>query len=64
MKVTTWADINGIPTVFCVTDDEETTEFGRFPSEAEAAAFLQGFLAGQANWSDPADLNAAAGSEA
>jgi hypothetical protein len=46
---------------FRVTDDEEATEYSRFPSEAEANAFLQGFFAGQANrdnLADPAALNA------
>jgi hypothetical protein len=64
VKVTNWADINGVPTLFRVMNDSERTEYGRFPSEAEANAFLQGFLAGQANWNnldgpaDPADLSA------
>jgi len=61
MKVTYWRDGHGTPTVFCVMDDSERTEYGRFPSEAEANAFLQGFLAGQADWGnldDPPALNA------
>jgi len=61
MKVTGCPDIHGAPMFFRVTDDEEATEYSRFPSEAEANAFLQGFLAGQANWNnldDPAALSA------
>ena len=67
MKVTYWRDGHGTPTVFCVMDDSERTEYGRFPSEAEANAFLQGFIAGAAMplnevepaLSDPAALSAA-----
>jgi len=59
MKVTAPPDIHGAPMFFRVTDDNGKTEYGRFPSEAEANAFLQGFLAGQASLDDdPADLSA------
>src|SRR5262245_7623038 len=59
MKVTAPPDIHGAPMFFRVTDDNGETEYSRFPSEAEANAFLQGFLAGQASLDDSADSNAA-----
>jgi len=48
MKVTGCPDIHGAPMFFRVTDDSEETEYRRFPSEAEATAFVQGFVAGAA----------------
>ena len=67
MKVVYWRDGHGTPAFFRVTDDKEETEYSRFPSEAEANAFLQGFIAGAAMplnevepaLSDPAALSAA-----
>jgi hypothetical protein len=57
MKVTHWADVNGVSMFFRVMDDSEGTECGRFASEAEANAFLRGFLAGQSSWSSLGEGN-------
>jgi hypothetical protein len=59
MKVSDCPDIHGAPMFFRVTDEKEETEYSRFPSEAEANAFLQGFLAGQASLDSSDDLSAA-----
>jgi hypothetical protein len=57
MKVTSCPDIHGAPMFFRVTDDKEMTEYARFPSEAEANAFLQGFLAGQTSLAEANHLS-------